>query len=400
MSTVKTIAYVGNFSFPYGNASGSRVLANGRLLKSLGYEILFIGLDATLDYNSDLAASKQNFDGFDYYNLPYPLGMKGWLSYKDKFLKVISLLENYNLHSVISYGSPALSLFPSLVRKWTCEKNIYFIVDVVDWMGTGGGSILHKTIKFLDNDYQKRINNSKSDGVIAISDYLSNYYSNKGVKTVVIPPLVDSRRFIDLDFNFDFDSPVKLIYIGRPFVVNGKRVNEKFYKDRLDIVIDILFKHKELNFIFNVYGLTKDEYLTVVTNQKDILEELKTKIIFHGIISNNDGIKEIAKADFTILFRHVNKMTTAGFPTKFSETISCGTPIITTKTSDLKDYLVDGENGFFVDINNSQALGNKIKTILTMNKKDILIMKKKCHKSLIFNYTNFRTVMNDFLNSL
>lgn len=396
----KKIAYVGNFSFPHGNASGTRVLNNGYLLKELGYDVIFIGLDNTIPQNSNLKDTKSTFEGFTYYNLPYPAGMKGWISYRKRYEEVISLLKDENLHSVISYGSPSLSLFGRLLQKWCKHQNIFYLSDVVDWMGAGVGSLAYRTIKFLDNDYQKRILNSKSDGVITISSYLSDYYRGKGCKTVIIPPLVNSKRFQDLDFSFNPNDPIKLIYIGRPFLTDGRSIKESAYKDRLDIVIQALYEVKHHNFIFNIYGLTKDEYVSVISHHKDLLEELQHKIIFHGVIDNHLGIQEIAKADFTVLFRHRTRVTTAGFPTKFSETISCGTPIITTNTSDLATYLETGKNGFFVTLENQELLTKELNTLFSMTKKDILKMKEYCKDSQSFDYHNFKDKMKTFINSL
>lgn len=400
MHTRKTIAYVGNFSFPYGNASGSRVLANGYLLESLGYNVIFIGVDNSLEDNSNLKSTQSQYDNFTYYNLPYPKSAKGWVLFKKRFEEVAGILENYSLHSVISYGSPTLSIFCGLLRKWSHKKKIFFIVDVVDWMGAGIGSIAYRVIKFLDNDYQKRWLNKRADGVICISSYLSRFYQKKGKKTVIIPPLVDRKRFDNLKFDFDPELPVKLVYIGRPFLTDGRKVKEHAYKDRLDVVIDALSSVREENFVFNIYGLNKDEYLSTITKHTTILKKLKSKIIFHGFIENEDAIREIAKSDFTILFRHKNKMNTAGFPTKFTESMSCGTPIITTETSDLNIYLKEGENGFFVNIDHEKMLHKKLRKILTMRKEEILVMKEYCRSTSNFDFKKFKVKMQSFLNLL
>ncbi len=38
---MKNVLYIGNFSFPFGNAAGKRVYANGKILKELGYDVNF-----------------------------------------------------------------------------------------------------------------------------------------------------------------------------------------------------------------------------------------------------------------------------------------------------------------------------------------------------------------------
>ena len=39
----------------------------------------------------------------------------------------------------------------------------------------------------------------------------------------------------------------------------------------------------------------------------------------------------------------------AGFPTKVSESISLGIPVITNNTSDLKKYICNGVNGYMIE---------------------------------------------------
>ena len=52
-----------------------------------------------------------------------------------------------------------------------------------------------------------------------------------------------------------------------------------------------------------------------------------------------------------MFLRDDNRVTKAGFPTKFVESISAGVPVITNKTSDLEYHLKNGENGFLLGNN-------------------------------------------------
>ncbi|MHB8828649.1 MAG: glycosyltransferase [Syntrophales bacterium] len=394
------VLYIGNFSFPTGNAAGARVLGNGYLLRELGYNVFYVGLNNSLSSDSLLESTKQFYNHFRYYNLPYPVGIKGWLSYKARFKDVMSLIKDEELYAVIIYGSPTISLFDNLIRRWCRKNKIKFLTDCVDWLPSGAGGFFFRLAKFFDTTYQKKYLNSKADGVIAISSYLSNYYNNRGCKTVVIPPIVNIDNFKKLYNNNNHNDIIKLIYVGQPFPVDGRIVKESSYKDRLDKVIDILYCLRDLQFVFNIYGLTKDQYLSVIPGQKDLLDVLGNKIMFCGYIENHEAIKKIAESDFTVLFRDVNRMTTAGFPTKFVETISCGTPIITNRTSDLKQYLQDGKNGYFVEIEDKARLLAKIKEILMLNRDSISLMKKYCQESELFSYHKFKNKMCQFLNSI
>ena len=46
----KTVLYIGNFSFPLGITAGKRVYTNGKILKELGYEVNFIGMDKEVSH--------------------------------------------------------------------------------------------------------------------------------------------------------------------------------------------------------------------------------------------------------------------------------------------------------------------------------------------------------------
>jgi glycosyltransferase involved in cell wall biosynthesis len=393
---MKKILYIGNFSFPNGNSSGSRVLGNGYLLKNLGYEVFYIGLDKSLSDKSNIKETKKSYDGFKYYNLPYPIGIKGWLSYKKRFKEVVALIDKEDLYAIIIYGSTTISLFGRLIRQWCRKNRVKFITDVVDWLSAGYGSFLYRLVKYIDTFYQKRILNSSADGVIVVSSFLNDYYKKKKCKTVIVPPLVNTKKF-ELFNEIKTNKSIKLIYVGQPFPTDGRIVKEISYKDRLDKAIDLLFRLRDMNFIFNIYGLTKEQYLSVISDQRSKIEELKNKIKFHGYIENNKAIKKVAESDFTVLLRDVNRMTTAGFPTKFVESISCGTPIITTKTSDLEEYVKVGKNGFFIDLSNIEGSIDYMRKILTTKNDTILEMKKYCFESGIFYYENYVEKIKKFM---
>lgn len=396
---MKKIFYIGNFSFPYGNASGARVLGNGFLLNKIGYDVSYIGLNDELKRDSLIESTKQEYKNFTYYNLPYPKGFKDWLAYRNRFEEVISVLEKEKPYGIILYGSPTLSFFGKLILNWSKKNNVLCFTDCVDWLASGSGSLMHRLVKSFDNNYQKRFLNASTDGVITISSYLSNYYKNKKCKTVVIPPLVDPKKFekIKKKTLLSKNDKLKLIYVGQPFATDGRKVKEKSFKDRLDKAIDILASLENSNFIFDIYGIMKDEYLKVIPNQSLAINKLGEKIKFHGRIENSLAVEKVAESDFTILFRDVSKMTSAGFPTKFVESISCGTPVITTNTSDLGKYVKGKENGFFIDINDKGLSVKQVEEIFSLEREDIEKMKSECFNSQLFYYQNFVPEMKTFL---
>ena len=90
-------------------------------------------------------------------------------------------------------------------------------------------------------------------------------------------------------------------------------------------------------------------------------------------------------ADFAMFLRDDNRVSRAGFPTKFVESISAGVPVITNKTSNIEDYLIPGKNGFFVDIDHASK---EIKDILSRDLQELKAIKANVDDNL-FDYNNF-----------
>lgn len=73
----KKIVYVGNFDFPFGSAAGKRVYGNGKLLRAIGYEPIFVGMSRKVDSMESLQETEKEYDGFKYYCYPYPKKFEG-----------------------------------------------------------------------------------------------------------------------------------------------------------------------------------------------------------------------------------------------------------------------------------------------------------------------------------
>lgn len=397
MKQLKKVLYVGNFMFPDKNAAANRVVSNGRIFRALGYEVDFVGVKKGV--KEPLLDTKEEFDGFFGYHLPAPGGVKGWLFYKDCFQKLLPYLnqEKDNLKIIVMYGCPALSLFGGLLHKWCNKHQILLLSDAVDWLAANTGSLPYRMVKYLDTLYLKAYLYPKTDGVIAVSSYLEHYYQKRGCSVVRIPPLVKKEEFTETAAKEN--TPCTIVYAGVPFALNGMKVKTGSYKDRLDLAISYLSKVDE-PFRFDIYGLTKEQYLSVISEHTELLKQAEHKIFFHGSVANTMVKQAIMNADFTIFLREKNKGNMAGFPTKFAESMSMGTPVITTDTSDLAEYLKNGENGFFIDIANEADSVAKLSEIVLLPKEKTAQMKENCKGETAFLYESYIDSMQSFLAGL
>tara|TARA_Y100001970_G_C14259909_1_gene879478 strand:- start:15779 stop:16984 length:1206 start_codon:yes stop_codon:yes gene_type:complete len=393
----KKIVYIGKFLFPDGNAEGKLVYSNGRILSELGYDLVFIGVN---EQKINFSKSKVMIDNFESYSIPLHNSLLKISNYIKINKEIINFLKSDHscIAAVISYGTPTFSFFIFQLAKFCKAYKIPFIANVVDMSATSHGTKLERIAKFLDRYFLRKVILHKADGVISISNYIKNYFSKNIDNIIVLPPLVSNLYNIK-HVARDKNQRIKLVYAGIPFPIDGRKVDIEAYKDRLDITIELLSEvyKSNNNFEFDIYGLSKEQYLSVVGKHKHLINDSKNYINFFGKVNQKEIIKEVSLADFTINLRDVNEMTTAGFSTKFVESISCGTPMITTDTSDLNDYLEEGKNGFFIDINNRNKALIDLNEILSISKHDVDIMKKYCLNSKLFHYTNYINKMSLFI---
>lgn len=381
----KKILYIGGFDLPDNNAAAQRVIANSKLFHHLGYEILLVGL------TRDISNSKSPFlyRNLRCINLQYPKSIGKWFSYLTSIGNYKQYIIEYNPDIVIAYNHPSIAL--EKLRIFCQSKGKKIVSDCTEWY-LPQGNVLFKLLKGLDISYRMRFVHKKMDGMIVISDYLENYYSCcKNV--LLLPPLVDK-----LDEKWERASQylkekssniVRLVYAGSPGKGN---------KDQLNIIIDVLEKiHNTQNLMieFVIIGITLIEFNRIYSVNKTI----PSFVHFLGRMNHMEVLRELYCSDFQIFIRECNLANTAGFPTKFVESISSNLLVVSNYSSDLSKYLIEGENGFKLDISTEDSLYDSLSTILKKDIKYIRYLKSKIDSN-VFDYRNFTAKTIVFLESL
>lgn len=386
----ETILYIGGFELPDKNAAAHRVLNNGKALKKLEYNVVFIGVDRELSFNDGIKRVDKDIQGFECWSIPYPQNNREWIYYLcniDYFIKVTKKINN--IKAVICYNYQSVALLK--IKRYCNKNNIKIIADSTEWYSTKGANIMFKIIKGFDSFLRMRIIQKRLDGVIVISNYLKDYY-NKCKNVVYIPPLIDfNEKKWKREYEGSYGEEVRLIYAGSP----GRD------KDKLNLIINTLSEiDSEVNYFFKIVGITKEQYLKGYPEHKKVIDRLNNKISFLGKLPHIESLKEVKLADFSIVIRESTRMVNAGFPTKFVESMACRTPVVSSRISDLEDYLEDGENGFFIDINDKLSSKFIIDKIFKMKREEIESMKKKCGESNIFHYHNYINLIGNFFNKI
>lgn len=400
---MNTIIYIGGFELPDNNAAAQRVVNNGKIFKSLGYNVVYIGIDKQLPQKTDVLTTKRIHFGFDCWSVPYPKGNLDWLKTLfsiDPVMQIIDKVYKDTFCALICYNYQFPAQF-RLRRICNSHKAMY-IPDATEWYAASGPNPLVKIIKWLDTTLRMRYMHPRADGLIVTSPYLAEYYKKKNCKTVELPSLFDTSE-TENNQKVKREKAHKrrrLVYAGNPF--NAKSVDKQNIKDRLDYVIEMaVFAHEQgLDFMLEIFGVNKNEYLKYFPEHKKILDLAGKKICFKGPVPRLKVIGAIQKADFTIFMREANRVTEAGFPTKFSESISYGTPVITNRLSNINDYLIEGKTGFSVDLADKELRHNTFLRILQLKNGDIEYTKKYCLESRLFDYNNHVDSVEAFLKSI
>ncbi len=381
--------YVGNFGTPHTNAAGKRVFSNACLIRACGKrDVLLIGTDPGMTGRVIPVTDGIGYTSFPQYGKG--TGKKYFLWLKRRIERSASLPV-----AIFRYGSPGLATFDRRLSAYCKKRGIPLVVDVVDWLKADGGSIIFRTIKNFDTFLEKRIYNKKGDGLIAISSYLEKYYRKSFRNRIILPPLVGAYAEKET-----VNPTPQIVYAGSPFR-GGERVKDpRTLKDRLDLVVSAFasLEDRGVPFHLHVIGLTKEEYLVAFPDHRDLLDR-SPSILFYGRLPMKKTQEMISGMDYSVLFRDRTRATMAGFPTKVVESMSLGVPVITSDTSDLRRYITDGENGFFVDLDDGK-LTDRLSEILASPPERVAEIKRRIADEKAFLTDRFTDEFKRFLEKL
>lgn len=369
-----TIIYIGGFELPDKNAAAHRVLSNGKIMKALGYTVVFISVDKNLAYGTPVQETQQVMESFTTWMVPYPETSRQWTHYLSSIEAFTEIAAIYpDLQAVICYNYQAVALMR--IRKYCRRRGIKVMADCTEWYSTLGTNLVYKLLKGLDTWLRMRIIHKKLDGLMVISTYLEQYYRSCP-NLLRVPPLVDLNEEKWQQPVCRYDKGVHLLYAGSPALRQ---------KDKLEQIIDALYRlGDDYDYRFTIVGLNREEYLQEYPNHAQALEVLGKKVLFKGRLPHQEALQQVMRADFTIFLRDNTRVNQAGFPTKFAESISCGVPVITNPTSNIGDYLIDGENGFWIN----GTMHSTLQTILNMDPEQLRAMKENVNR-LTFDYNTY-----------
>jgi glycosyltransferase involved in cell wall biosynthesis len=348
-----TIIYTGSFRFPTGDAGAARVLGIGKTLRTLGHEVVFGGGETDGRPEDQIESATYRYQGFTYFpqgNLEHdPVGpfsrVLQMVTNGKKTLRWIDACRTRGIKAIIAYGPP--TTLQLQLMSYARHHAIPLILDLAEWPAgrnlPGGPTGLRK----LDSEFRMRYLNRKSDNIIAISSFLSEYYRRFGRHVIRIPPLIDLDEPKWKTPSKNKSGALRLIYAGTP----GN-------KDLLGSIIrgTLLFQSEIRAIELHLVGVTEEQARNVDSRCLTSSKASNIAIICHGRVAQEKVPAMLARASFSVLLRPDEKYAHAGFATKLVESLSAGTPVIANATSDVAEYIRDGHEGLIVNGYSPEAL--------------------------------------------
>ncbi len=394
MARAGWIAYVGPFLFPWGQPSSRRVYGIARSLADSGYRVV-VGSGGQLPVEETCLEDGVDGGSITYLglrelpNASSSLSTKAWQLAVFSGANTVAWLNSMvaKPSHVIVYGGGAPFMFR--VGRWCRENGVKIIADVVEWYAPNqfyGGRF---GPLYLSASIARRHFLPSCDGVIAISTFLERHYLESGCRVIRVPPTVDTKQYHDSlgRESRDSDRLLNLVYAGTP----GK-------KDLLGSIVQGLARvdRKGERLRLLVLGPTKEQLRELLG-----ASELFPFIEPFGRIPQNDVAKRLAKADFSILLRESTRVTEAGFPTKFVESMANGTPVIANLTSDLGTYFSDGVEGLVCGDHTPEALSEAVGRALALSPQQLREMRIAAYRqaTFSFDYRLYNAAMLEFLDA-
>ena len=365
---MKKILYIGGFEMPDKNAAAQRVLSIAKALREAGYDTRFYGITQSGDKEGEV-------DGFRYEAYPHPTGTKAWFKYA-LGEGIVDYIGQVAPDYVFLYNYPAIA--QDRVIRYCRKSGIKTVGDITEWYRSTS------LPKRIDTFLRMKISNKHLDGVIAISRYLFNYYSDQHL--TLLPPMVDKTESKwSICPEKRSDEKIHLVYIGTGSI-----------KDRLDKILNGIMRSGADKYHLDIIGITEQQYEKIY--QQDV-NSSDMDVVFHGRLPHQKALKYLMGADFQIFFRDFIRVNNAGFPTKFVESMSAGVPVITNRISNIEDYIRNGENSFMIEHPEEDEICEVLKHVSKLSRVEIENIKNKCLKEE-FDYRNFIKQLEMFMNDI
>ncbi len=219
------------------------------------------------------------------------------------------------------------------------------------------------------------------------SDWITHSGLASRLKKVAIPLLMESRLIVipSTVFVEQIKKELPLIDESKLFVSHSGGIDLDIFRplERINKTLTLGFVSRitELKgwrvFVEAIYQLKKEGYKVkgIMVGGGEQSDELHDLIINRGLAQDIQCLGAVAQKDLPSVY---NQMTLFIFPTLYFESLglvgleamACGVPVVGSNQGGLKEYIKNGENGFFFEVNDASDLSTQVKKYLQFSDSD------------------------------
>ncbi len=368
------------------DAAALRIISFCKILKQLGKDVIVISLDEV--ENKEIHIHK----GIKYVSLRSSVNsltarVFNLLFHKKRLKRCIENLD-CEIEGLFFYIIPINSVI--YLKRIARQRQIKIYHDSVEWYSPQQFSWGILSPQYILQNLLNRYLVDRQVFVFAISKFLFNYFQSRQIHCIRIPVMLDMGETQSKKHN----NPDKLIllYAGTP----GK-------KDYLKDIVEgfaSLDNNELKNIELQLVGVTKKQLIEFCDVPESAIIKCGQSLTAYGRVPRNEVLKYLEKADFTVLLRSPElRYAKAGFPTKIVESLATGTPVMCNITSDLQDYLVDGQNSIIVEACTPEAFKVALQRALALSwvEKQAFCLKARKTAEEYFDYRNFISQFDSFI---
>ncbi len=337
-----TVLYIGGFGLPDRTASALRAFGNATVLRAAGYRVVIAGKYARIP---DPVLPPELIHGFACHDIRQPLPGLPVVDYTLSSANIHALAKQIGLQRIVAimaYNYPGFGLHRLL--RLGRRLGVPVINESTEWYGWEGFRPLTNVRRILESRWRNNGLVDVAGNFICATEWSKRRQPH--ANTLVLPFALDRgwacwRAEVDDAWCRDADA-VRLVYSGSPGL--------GMHKDRLPLIVQALDRIDPAGrrFRFAVVGMTAKDYLHSMPQHAGLLGRHVQSIRFLGKMAHRDAVGVLKAGDFSVFVRERNRVSEVGFPTKYAEAATLGIPVLTNRSSDIADYLNDGENGILL----------------------------------------------------
>lgn len=345
--------YIGRVNLPT-DAASIRVYNVGAALKACGHQVDYICQEGIIEGGETVLEGSTYYGVFDKTPDKAKLAAE-WLFGSMAAARLKEILEKKKYDGVVLYNV-AFHTFRKVLKICRAE-NLAVIGDITEWYEINPKAGLFSMLYACSVDQRIRKCDYQCDGIIAISNYLENYYKDK-VAVINLPPVFGGKGKPNTSAN----SRPKFFYAGSPSK-----------KDELSQFIDVLME-------MNSNGIVAEMTVVGAPIPSESNQYAEKGVFFLPRMAHKEVLSLLSEQDFSVILRREERYAKAGYSTKVAEALFNGTPVFCNEIGGADMDIESGCNGMKIKSVEAGTIRQAIQQIIDLPQADIGKMKAEAYR--------------------